>query len=90
MGLVDVEFKIGGASFTHTFTILRGLIHPMLLGRDFLGKYKANINFDAKPGMTLRHPVKGQVRVDFLGPAKKPENPPYVTLLNNLLQGKTH
>ena len=50
MGLVDIEFKLGGASYTHTFTILRGLINPMLLGRDFLGKFKANICFDGNWG----------------------------------------
>ena len=84
MGLVDIEFKLGGASYTHTFTILRGLIHPMLLGLDFLQKYKANISFEGKPGMTLRHPVQGPVRVDFVGPAKKPVHPPYVSLVSDI------
>ena len=55
MGVVDIEFKLGGASYTHTFTILRGLIHPMLLGLDFLVKYKANISFDGKPGFLVIH-----------------------------------
>ena len=84
MGQVDIEFKLGGASFTHTFTILRGLIHPMLLGLDFLGKYNANISFDGTPGMTLRHPVNGKVSVEFLKPARKPESPPYVSLVSDI------
>ena len=42
LGLVEIEFKVNGASYTHQFTILRGLIHPMLLGLDFLLKYQAN------------------------------------------------
>ena len=33
LGIVEVSFKINNFSFTHEFTILRGLIHPMLLGQ---------------------------------------------------------
>ena len=39
LGIVDLDFKIDGVVFNHSFTILRGLIHPMLLGMDFLVRY---------------------------------------------------
>ena len=84
LGIVDIEFKINGASYTHTFIILRGLIHPLLLGLDFLMKYKANIHFDEIPGLTLKHPVLKQVEVNFIKPAAKPPTNSFVSLLNDV------
>ena len=57
LGVVDIEFKIADASYTHQFIILRGLIHPILLGLDFLAKYYANIQLGDYPTISLRHPV---------------------------------
>ena len=84
LGVVDVEFKINGASYTHSFIILRGLIHPLLIGLDFLTKYGANIQFDNTRSMTLRHPVLKSVLVDFLKPASRVKPPTYVSLLNDI------
>ena len=56
LGVVDIEFKVSNASYTHSFIILRGLIHPMLLGLDFLTKFNANIQLGTVPHLTLRHP----------------------------------
>ena len=55
LGIVDIEFKIAGLTFTHPFTVLRGLIHPMLLGMDFLTKHKAKIDLGESPGIQLSH-----------------------------------
>ena len=55
LGVIDVEFKISGFMFTHSFTVLRGLIHPMLLGMDFLLKCKANIDLGDTMGIHLAH-----------------------------------
>ena len=53
LGIVDLSFRIEGCTFSHSFTILRGLIHPMLLGMDFLTKYKACIDLGDRPRMRL-------------------------------------
>ena len=84
LGVVDIEFKVSGASYTHSFIILRGLIHPLLIGLDFLTKYGANIQFDGARKMALRHPVLKSVTVDFLKPANRIKSPTYVSLLNDI------
>ena len=53
LGVVDLIFEIDGISFNHSFTILRGLIHPILLGMDFLVKHKACIDLGDRPRMKL-------------------------------------
>ena len=84
MGVVDIEFKIEGASYTHSFIILRGLIHPMLLGLDFLRKYSANIQLGDIPSLSLRHPVQKVVTIEFVKPANKVRPPPYVSILGDI------
>ena len=84
LGTVDSEFKLNGASYTHTFIILRGLIHPMLLGLDFLTKFNANIQLGMDPSLVLRHPVLKEVVVKFLKPVAKTKPPTYVSLLSDI------
>ena len=71
LGMVEIEFKIGDACYRHEFMILRGLIHPLLLGLDFLTKFSANIQLGETPTLTLRHPVNKIVSVNFLKRSKK-------------------
>ena len=85
LGIVEMEFKLGGGfSFTHEFTILRGLIHPVLLGLDFLTKYNANIDFADVPSITLRHPVFKRVNIEFKKPPQKVEAPNHIALLSEV------
>ena len=51
LGIVDLEFKIGKLVLTHQFTILRGLIHPILLGLNFLTRYRAKIDLGGEPSL---------------------------------------
>ena len=85
LGIVEVEFKLGGnLSFTHEFTILRGLIHHALLGMDFLTKYNANINLGIIPTISLRHPVFKRVHIQFAKPPQKVEAPNYIAILSEI------
>ena len=84
LGVVDLEFKLNGHSYTHQFIILRGLIHPVLLGLDFLKKYQANISFEQHPSLSLRHPVDGRITIKFISLARKVKQPPYVSLLGDV------
>ena len=85
LGLVDVEFKIGGLVFTHTFTILRGLIHPMLLGMDFLVRYKAMINLGGQPCLRLAHPLGPHATTPFIrAMPPKQKSSSYIALLKEI------
>ena len=84
LGVVEIEFKLNGCSFRHQFTILRGLIHPMLLGLDFLTKHNANIQLDYPPRLSLSHPVQHKVVIPFIKPAQKPCLLPRVSLVTDI------
>ena len=81
LGIVDLDFKINGVVFNHSFTILRGLIHPMLLGMDFLVRYRAKIDLGTKPGITLNHPSGKTAHACFIKNMPKSSPPPHVALL---------
>ena len=80
LGIVDLEFKIDNLSFTHSFTILRGLIHPMLLGMDFLTKFESSIDLGRKPGIKLRHPTGKTAFSPFIKAMPKPKPATHVAL----------
>ena len=84
LGVVEIEFKLNGCSFRHQFTILRGLIHPMLLGLDFLTKHSANIQLDYPPRLALSHPIQHKVVIPFIKPAQKPNPLPRVSLVTDI------
>ena len=85
LGTVTTEFKLAEKfSYVHEFTILRGLIHPVLLGLDFLTKYNAVIQFDHMPNISLRHPVHKYVNVGFMQPPAKVKEPNHVALLKEI------
>ena len=84
LGSVDLEFKVNGSSYTHKLIILRGLIHPMLLGIDFLLKYQANIKLSFPPSVTLYHPVNKIVKVEFIKPTTKAKPETRVSLLSDV------
>ena len=84
LGIVQLEFKIGNLIFTHDFTILRGLIHPMLIGMDFLLKHRANINLNDSPKLTLTHPTGKCTSTSFIKSMPKPKPATYVSLLRDI------
>ena len=84
LGIVDLEFKIDGLTFTHPFTVLRGLIHPMLLGMDFLLKYKANIDLGLKPAIQLNHPKGGKAVAPLIRSNLKTKPSTHVALVNEI------
>ena len=84
LGIVDLEFKIDGVSFTHSFTILRGLIHPMLLGMDFLIKHKACIDLGTRPSIKLHHPRGKIATALFLKAMPKPKPATHVALMKEI------
>ena len=85
LGVVTLEFKLAKKfSYTHEFTILRGLIHPILLGMDFLTKYNAVIQFDHMPNISLRHPVHKYINVGFAKPPKMDKGPNHIALVTDI------
>ena len=84
LGIVDFEFKINGASYTHEFLILRGLIHPAILGLDFLSKFNANIQLGENPRLQLRHPVNKLVSVDFIKRARGGKIPTRIAIVGDI------
>ena len=84
LGIVEVSFKINNFSFTHEFTILRGLIHPMLLGFDLLVHFKAKIDVGDSPSINLFHPIGGWLSAPFLRAAPKNKPAPHVALVKGV------
>jgi hypothetical protein len=47
-GLVQLKLKIGGLYFSHSFYVVPALHNSVILGIDFLTKYKAIVNLDTQ------------------------------------------
>ena len=73
LGIVDLTFHVGGLPFSHSFTILRGLIHPMLLGMDFLSKHRACINLGNSPSVQLVHSSGKVAATSFIKAMPRPK-----------------
>ena len=84
LGIVEIEFKIGALVFTHNFTILRGLIHPILIGMDFLLKHRANIDLGESPKLVLTHPTGRKTATPFIKSMPKSKPATYVSLLREI------
>ena len=80
LGIVDLTFHVGGLPFSHSFTILRGLIHPMLLGMDFLTKHRARINLGNSPSIQLAHSSGKIASTRFIKAMPKPKPCTHVAL----------
>ena len=78
LGIVEMDFKIDGLTFHHDFTVLRGLIHPMLLGMDFLVRYGAQIDLGEKPKIKLNHPLRRIASTPFLKAMPKPKQTTHI------------
>ena len=78
LGIVETDIKIGGLTFHHEFTVLRGLIHPALLGLDFLVRYHAQIDLGPQPSIKLRHPLNKIATAPFLKAMPKPKQTTHI------------
>ena len=85
LGVAELTFKIGGLEFTHQFTVLRGLIHPMLIGMDFLVKYKARIDLGEKPRIQLSHPSGKHAFAPFIKAMPKPKPATHIALMKEIV-----
>ena len=66
LGVIAIDIRIKDKLFNHYFLILRGLIHPLLLGFDFLSHYKIDILLSGpKPLLRLKHPKFGFVETEI-------------------------
>ena len=78
LGIIEAEFKIDDLIFRHEFTVLRGLIHPMLLGMDFLVKYRARIDLGTQPNIQLLHPLRRIAKAPLIKAMPKQKPVPHV------------
>ena len=84
LGVVDIGFKIGTIMFSHQYTIVRGLIHPMLIGMDFLLKHRANINLGDKPKLRLTHPNGSSTITPFVKSVPRVKTSTHVALSKDI------
>ena len=84
LGVAEILFKIGGLTFAHEFIILRGLIHPMLLGMDFLRKCKAKIDVGDAPRVQLSHPSGKFAFASFIKSMPKRKPLPHIALVKEV------
>ena len=84
LGVAEILFKIGGLTFAHEFIILRGLIHPMLLGMDFLRKCKAKIDVGDAPRVQLSHPSGKFAFASFIKSMPKRKPLPHIALVREI------
>ena len=48
LGTLELPFKISGITISHKFYILEQLNHAIILGQEFMEKFKAKLDFDSK------------------------------------------
>ena len=84
LGVVDIEFKIDNLVFTHSFTVVRGLIHPMLVGMDFLLKHKAKIDLGDKAGIQFTHHQGGKAFAPLIKSNVRAKQSPHIALVKEI------